>query len=82
MREKSRGQKKAREKSRSAGRARPSADAASQFGLAVGHHQAGRLREAEQFYRQALVADPGHTDSLHLLGVWRIRSAAARLPSS
>ena len=46
-----------------------SADAANHFGVAIGHHQAGRLREAEQHYRQALAADPGHADSLHLLGV-------------
>jgi tetratricopeptide (TPR) repeat protein/SAM-dependent methyltransferase len=46
-----------------------SADAASHFGVAVNHHQAGRAREAEQHYRQALAADPTHADSLHLLGV-------------
>src|SRR6266700_2851364 len=68
-REKPQAKEKTKEKPRSAGSARPSADAASQFGLAVGHHQAGRLREAEQHYRQALAADPLHADSLHLLGV-------------
>lgn len=46
-----------------------SADAANHFGVAIGHHQAGRLREAEQHYRHALAADPGHVESLHLLGV-------------
>lgn len=45
------------------------ADAANHFGIAVGHHQAGRLREAEQHYRHALAADPSHVESLHLLGV-------------
>ena len=39
------------------------------FGEALRHHQAGRLAEAEQLYRQALAADPRHPDSLHLLGV-------------
>jgi tetratricopeptide (TPR) repeat protein len=32
-------------------------------------HQAGRLAEAEQLYRQILVAQPNHSDSLHLLSV-------------
>src|SRR5579883_151461 len=32
-------------------------------------HQAGRLEEAEQIYRQILALDPEHADSLHLLGV-------------
>lgn len=41
-------------------------DAAMQTALA--HHRAGRLRQAEQLYRQALAADPNHADALHLLG--------------
>jgi tetratricopeptide (TPR) repeat protein len=32
-------------------------------------HGAGRLREAEEVYRQVLAASPGHADSLHMLGV-------------
>ena len=32
-------------------------------------HQAGRLAEAEQLYRQILAAQPDHSDSLHLLSV-------------
>lgn len=39
------------------------------FRLALGHHQAGRLPEAEQIYRQVLAVAPGHADSWHLLGV-------------
>jgi len=39
------------------------------FGLAVQHHQAGRLREAEQIYRQILAQQPRHADAMHLLGV-------------
>ena len=39
------------------------------FELAVRHHQAGRLREAEGIYRQVLRHQPGHADALHLLGV-------------
>jgi tetratricopeptide (TPR) repeat protein len=39
--------------------------------LAAGlqHHQAGRLPEAEAFYRRILSMDARHADSLHLLGV-------------
>lgn len=39
------------------------------FDLALQHHQAGRLQEAEQLYRQILNAQPNHADALHLLGV-------------
>jgi tetratricopeptide (TPR) repeat protein len=37
--------------------------------LAVQHHQAGRLAEAEAGYRRVLALDPRHADSLNLLGV-------------
>jgi protein O-GlcNAc transferase len=37
--------------------------------LASHHHQAGRLREAEQLYRQILSRHPGHPDAIHYLGV-------------
>ena len=33
------------------------------------HHGAGRLREAEALYRQALTEDPQNIDALHFLGV-------------
>jgi len=36
---------------------------------AMRHHQAGRLRDAEQAYRQILAVQPDHADALHLLGV-------------
>lgn len=39
------------------------------FREALGHHQAGRLGEAECGYRAVLAADPHHADSLHLLGL-------------
>jgi tetratricopeptide (TPR) repeat protein len=39
------------------------------FQLAIQHHQAGRLAEAEGFYRQILSRVPNHPDALHLLGV-------------
>lgn len=37
--------------------------------VALGHHRAGQLAEAEAIYRQVLAADPGHFDALHLLGL-------------
>lgn len=37
--------------------------------IALQHHQAGRLQEAEALYRQILQAQPNHADALHLLGV-------------
>lgn len=39
--------------------------------LAIGtqHHQAGRLVEAEQIYRQILAVQPDHAHTLHLLGM-------------
>jgi protein O-GlcNAc transferase len=37
--------------------------------LAVQHHQAGRLLDAEHLYRQILAHHPQHADAMHLLGV-------------
>ena len=39
------------------------------FALAVQHHQAGRLGEAEAIYRQILAVDPNHAEARHFLGV-------------
>ncbi|MCH8923821.1 MAG: tetratricopeptide repeat protein, partial [Planctomycetes bacterium] len=43
----------------------PSSEA---FDTAVRHHQAGRLAEAEQIYRQILQAEPNNAQALHQLG--------------
>jgi protein O-GlcNAc transferase len=39
------------------------------FNSALQHHQAGRLREAENLYRQVLAQQPTHFGAMHLLGV-------------
>ena len=39
------------------------------LGLAMEHHNAGRLPQAESIYQQILQADPSQPDALHLLGV-------------
>jgi predicted O-linked N-acetylglucosamine transferase (SPINDLY family) len=38
------------------------------FEIAVGHHRAGRLADAERVYRQVLARFPEHAGALHLLG--------------
>ncbi|HEX8524135.1 MAG TPA: tetratricopeptide repeat protein [Tepidisphaeraceae bacterium] len=47
----------------------PSAPAQQQIEIALAHHQAGRLPEAERIYRAVLVTDPKNPDALHYLGV-------------
>jgi protein O-GlcNAc transferase len=39
------------------------------FQIALQHHRAGRLAEAEALYRQILAAQPNHADAVHFLGV-------------
>jgi predicted O-linked N-acetylglucosamine transferase (SPINDLY family) len=39
------------------------------FAVALQHHHAGRLQEAEALYRQILQARPDHPDALHNLGM-------------
>jgi tetratricopeptide (TPR) repeat protein len=45
------------------------ATTADLFNLALQHHQAGNLHQAEGHYYQVLQADPYHADAMHLLGV-------------
>jgi protein O-GlcNAc transferase len=40
-----------------------------QFAVALSHHKAGRLAEAERLYLQICAVDPDHAGSLHFLGV-------------
>ena len=47
----------------------PVPDVARLLGEALGHHQAGRLSDAERLYRQVLGNAPRQPDALHLLGV-------------
>jgi len=37
------------------------------------HHRAGRLREAEETYRQILAVQPKHADAMHLLGLVQVQ---------
>ncbi len=39
------------------------------FNLALQHHQAGRLNDAEKLYREILSTESNHAESLHFLGV-------------
>jgi protein O-GlcNAc transferase len=49
---------------------------------AIGHHQAGRLQEAEQLYRAILQAEPNQADANHNLGMiaCQVGQFAAALP--
>lgn len=42
---------------------------AQMFAAALDHHRSGRTLEAERLYRSVLALDPGHAESLRLLGV-------------
>jgi predicted O-linked N-acetylglucosamine transferase (SPINDLY family) len=47
----------------------PSAQLSQAFKVALDHHHAGRLADAEAIYRQILKHHPEHADALHLLGL-------------
>jgi tetratricopeptide (TPR) repeat protein len=46
---------------------------------ALEHHQAGRLQQAEQTYRQILQINPQHVQAMHLLGVLASQTGQQRL---
>jgi hypothetical protein len=39
------------------------------FNLALGHHRAGPMKQAEALYRQILACVPNHADTTYPLGV-------------
>jgi protein O-GlcNAc transferase len=45
---------------------------------ALGHHNAGRLDEADKLYRRVLMAAPNHFDALHLSGLVAYQQGRAR----
>ncbi|MBN3752831.1 tetratricopeptide repeat protein [Paraburkholderia sp. Tr-20389] len=47
----------------------PGFDAATTLQAAFTHHQAGRVSEAAELYKQILASDATHADALHFLGV-------------
>src|ERR1700727_2236171 len=66
------GDRAPRESVRRAGGAfspRPIMTAPQAFALALQHHQASRLQEAEALYREVLAVQPEHVDALQNLGV-------------
>jgi len=49
-----------------------------QMEKALAHHQAGRLKEAEEYYRQVLRLEPNEADANNLLGVLLFQSKRAQ----
>ena len=70
--------REAKERTRTQKRVRRAATADPQAALAVAvdHHRAGRLQEAERLYRRLLEDDPDHADANHLLGVIALQTGA------
>jgi hypothetical protein len=52
-------------------------DATNDLRMGLEHHQAGRLVEAEAWYRRALAVQPNHADTLYLLGEAALQQVAA-----
>ena len=46
------------------------------FQIALAHHQAGQLQQAEQIYRQILQANPRHAGAMHLLGLLALQQGS------
>ena len=49
------------------------------YALAIRHHQAGQLTEAERLYRDVLAADPKHLGALQYLGIIGLQSGRPAL---
>lgn len=49
------------------------------FNIAIKHHQAGRLDEAESLYRQILAGQPNHAEALRLQGLISLQLGRKRL---
>jgi predicted O-linked N-acetylglucosamine transferase (SPINDLY family) len=62
-------QRRAEKKQRGPAMQRAAPGVQEVFAVALRHHQAGRLNDAERLYRQVLAVDPRHADSLNLLGL-------------
>ena len=45
--------------------------------IGVGHHSAGRLADAEKYYRQALTAEPNQPEALYAIAVCIAQSGGA-----
>ena len=63
-----------------AGKGSKKPDTSKMFAQALEHHQAGRIAEASQIYRDILAVDPNHADSLHLSGM--VAHAAGDFPQA
>jgi len=46
--------------------------------IAIRHHQAGQLPQAEQLYRQVLAQDPNHATALHHLGLIALQAGQSQ----
>lgn len=53
------------------------AEIAGMVGVAVSHHKAGRLNEAEQLYRALIEAQPQNADAIQMLGMLMLQKGDA-----
>src|SRR6202043_3349867 len=72
---KKQGQKQGRSAGASAPGALGSSPGTQMFGAAFRQFRAGQTQEAERLCHDVLSFDPGHFDSLHLLGIMALRAA-------
>ena len=61
----------------------PTPAVSAAMGIAIAHHNAGRLELAADHYRQVLLAAPQHSEAMRLLGLVALQSgdAAAAMAS-